>query len=170
MKRIHIRSVLLPSVLALLALAPHASSAAPSHAVAHALLRDSVVQSDFDPVWKKFQEAMKKNDRKKVADMIAFPFYSPDLAAMLHGLIGVGHGPSFSREEILKYYDRLFDKDVQKTIASTLSAMPMFDEQNNVDRYIVSIRRDAKGFQWIEFRRDATTGTWMLARMDSIVY
>jgi hypothetical protein len=176
MKRNNMRAPLIPALfVSFLVLLPlRAASAQPGSARATprdtTLRADSVAQTDFDPIWRKFQEVMKKNDRKKVAEMISFPFYSSDLAAALRDVIGVGHGPSFTRDEIMKFYDRLFGKEAQKMILSTPTAMPMFDEKNNVDRYIVSIRRDGKGFQWIEFRRDVTTGAWMLARMDSINY
>lgn len=127
---------------------------------------DSVKKAaDFTEFWERFKAAVKKNDKKKVASMTNFPFRSYDLMGIIKDL---DHGPSFTREEFLRHFNKLFDKRARQLIAVS-TPTPFTDDDGGITRYAVGISGGKTSTTWIEFWLD-DNGKWWLVGTDNVSY
>lgn len=110
-----------------------------------------------------FRAAMARHDRRKIADMTAFPFLSHDLPGFIRK---PRHEPQFTRAEFIRYFDKLFDKTARRLIAVS-TPTPMSGDDDEVRAFAIGIRRFKTGVIWVEFTR-GDDGAWRLVRTDNV--
>lgn len=116
----------------------------------------------FAAFYREFKSAVAARDRKRVASMTHFPFFSYDMASFIRR---PKHEPRYTRAEFIRWFDKLFDARARKLIAvSTPTPLTSDDE---VYAFAVGIRSVGSSTIWVQFSRD-NLGAWKLTGTDNV--
>ncbi|MCX6350355.1 MAG: hypothetical protein NTX03_00660 [Bacteroidetes bacterium] len=128
---------------------------------------NSYCQTDtsFSSFLSDFREAITARDKNKVAQVCRFPLNSYDFGGVISKEKKATLSNEVSKEDFIKYYSKIFTKDVIKHIQNEKPKKTnLYGEENTT--YTLIFMRGKTSWAWLNF--GFIDGKWMLFGTDNV--